>query len=112
MKARIAILLVALLVTGCASINESMRKWQGHHISEVMASWGPPSAVVDDGLGGKIYTWGSTRHWSTPGSAQTHVYGNMAYTTYQPAQSQSYNATRSFFVNKNGIIYRWHWRGL
>jgi hypothetical protein len=76
--------------------------------------------VLDDGAGGKIMTWGAVRSFTSPGSATTHttanVYGNYgsatSVTTYNPPQTTSYTATRTFWVDRNGIIYRWAWRGL
>jgi hypothetical protein len=115
------VLLLSFVVAGCAGrINDAMRSWVGHHYSDVIASWGPPAQVLDDGAGGKIMTWAATRSFTSPGYATTsttaNVYGNFgtanSFTTYTPPQTTSYNATRTFWVNSDGIIYRWSWRGL
>ncbi|MGH8462355.1 MAG: hypothetical protein ACRESS_12170 [Stenotrophobium sp.] len=43
-----------VLLQGCASINEKMASFMGHDESDLIASWGPPSQVMDDGNGGQI----------------------------------------------------------
>lgn len=62
MRAAIALTTVVLLADGCAGrVNEVMKSWVGHHYSDLIAAWGPPAQVLDDGSGGKIMTWASTR---------------------------------------------------
>ena len=118
------LVLVLLLFTGCASINKTMQSWMGHHQSDLIASWGPPQQIMDDGQGGKIFIYFSTRTFTSPGHSTTTVTGSAygtehytygsatGYTTYAPPQTSSYNAYRMFWVDKNGYIYRWAWRGL
>ena len=37
---------------GCATrMNEIMQSWEGHHYSNLIASWGPPQQILDDGSG-------------------------------------------------------------
>jgi hypothetical protein len=121
----ILILVLALLfISGCASINKTMQSWMGHHQSDLIASWGPPQQIMDDGQGGKIFIYSTTRTFTSPGHSTTTVsgsaYGTGSYaygtatghTTYTPPQTSSYNAYRMFWIDKNGYIYRWAWRGL
>lgn len=136
MRNETALLLVAVLTTstvGCAGrINETMASWEGAHVSQLIGSWGPPSQVMDDGKGGMVYVYSTTRSWTTPGTATTkttgqataNVWGTNRYatgsatgsststTTYTPAQTYGYNAYRTFFINESGVIYKWAWRGL
>lgn len=56
---KISILLLSIItatsITGCAAqMNESMQSWVGHHYSEVVGKWGPPTRVLEDGSGGKM----------------------------------------------------------
>ena len=118
------LLLAIAALAGCASINETMQSWMGRHQSDLIASWGPPQQVMDDGQGGKIFVYTATRSYTSPGTATTTVsgsayaYGNTAYgtgtryTTYNPPQSHSYDAHRMFWIDPNGKIYRWSWKGL
>lgn len=76
-------LLFALALTGCVSqMNETMKSWEGKHFSDLIACWGPPSHVLDDGQGGQIYCYQSTGAYTTPGSARTtgnaYSFGNTA----------------------------------
>jgi hypothetical protein len=121
---RLLLLFGAIAVASCASIDKTMESWMGNHQSDLIASWGPPQQVLDDGQGGKIFVYSTTRSYTSPGSATTNmtgsaygigntVYGNAtSYTTYNPPQTSSYNAYRMFWIDGNGRIYRWAWKGL
>ena len=39
------------------------------------------------------------------------MYGT-ATTTYTPPETQGYTASHTFFVDSNGTVYRWAWKGL
>jgi hypothetical protein len=120
----IACLFSVFVVAGCASPDKIMESWLGHHQSELISSWGPPQQVFDDGSGGRIFVYSTNRSFTSPGSSTTTVnsmaygYGNTAYgtatahTTYNPPVTTSYAATRTFFVDRNGRIYRYAWKGL
>ena len=102
-----------------------MESWSGHHYSELMASWGPPQQVFDDGNGGRVLVWTANRSFqvapatnTTMTTGQALLYGNQifgssqSYTTYQPAQAVTWTAYRMFWVNSSGHVYTWAWRGL
>ena len=109
-------IIVATSITACtAQMNQAMQSWVGHHYSEIVGQWGPPTRVLGDGSGGKMMVWEETRSFTTPGHAETHPYGilsNPSYqTTYTPARTTGYTASRTFWVNSKGIIYNWAWKG-
>jgi hypothetical protein len=120
----LVLLFSVIIVTGCASIDKQMDSWMGHHQSDLIANWGPPQQVIDDGQGGKIFVYSNNRSYTSPGTSTTNVtgsayglgntaYGNATgYTTYNPPQTTSYTAHRMFWVDGNGRIYRWAWKGL
>ena len=128
MKKLVPRFLLASLVmfnAGCAGhINNIMRSWEGHHYGDLIASWGPPQQVFDDGLGGRILVWTSVRSFTTPGHSSTYTTGQAtmydsyiwgsasSYTTYSPAQTYGWTAYRMFWISREGYIYRWAWRGL
>ncbi|WP_444897420.1 hypothetical protein ACJJIQ_07440 [Microbulbifer sp. ANSA003] len=105
------LLLSTLLAGGCASqVNKAMQSWVGHHKADLIASWGPPNQVADDGRGGEILIYNSyVNLGQTPGRVQTDYWGN---TTYTVPQQNGYQRTRMFYVNPEGYIYNWRWQGL
>jgi len=123
-SASIILLLGVLLMSCTAHINELMKSWEGHHYSELIASWGPPQQVFDDGYGGRIFIYTQIRQWAMPGKSTTYtkasatiyddyIWGSaISKTTYYPSQIYSYTAYRMFWVNKDGFIYGWSWKGL
>ena len=111
-----------LLCAGCvAQMNKIMASWKGHNISDVIAQWGPPSQVIDDEQGGKIYSWIEDRSYTTPKHSTTYtqptvysgrrVFSWRSDTQHYGGREVSAQATRTFWVDANGIIYRWAWRG-
>jgi hypothetical protein len=133
---QIHFILLIIALSGCVNMSEVMESWEGHHVSDLVASWGPPQRVMDDGAGGKILVYTESRQWVTPGKATTtayssgSTYGNLnlydnwgtysshgtgytnATTTYTPPKINGYEAWRMFFVSQEGRIYRWQWKGL
>lgn len=110
---------------GCAAnINKAMNSWMGYHYSDLIAKWGPPQQVFDDGQGGRILIYNMNRSWTVPGTQSTYTYGHatiwdnyiwgsaQSYSTYRPPQTYGYTAYRMFWINKKGLIYRWAWKGL
>lgn len=102
----LAAFVLALLAVGCVS--KTMKSWEGHHISEVIQAWGPPSNVTTDGKGGKVYSWYSHRNLPSSTQGRTETSGDFHGTT----SDNSYDAGRHFFVNDRGYIYAWRWKGL
>ena len=108
---------------GCASINKTMQSWMGHYQSVLIARWGPPQQVMDDGQGSKIFIYSTTRTFNSPsystptvtGSAygtRNYGYGNVTgYTIYNPPPTPSYDTYRMFWIDGIGYVYRWAWKG-
>jgi hypothetical protein len=113
-----------------------MQGFMGQPSTELVARWGPPQQRTPDGHGGEIWTYVEQRQWTTPGQIDTTAHGTGtsygtlygdpyaatyygsanvqagATTTYTPPQTHCYTARRSFFIDSNGIVYRWAWKGL
>jgi len=101
-----------------------MQSWQGNHYGELIAKWGPPQMVFDDGYEGRILIYTARRQFIAPGKSTTYttgrataydnlIWGSATSTTYYtPAKTYGYTAYRMFWINKKGRIYRWAWRGL
>jgi hypothetical protein len=120
------ILLAVLLLSGCLTgrINNTMNSWMGSHYSQLLMSWGPPQQVFEDGTGGRILVYTSSRQWTTPGqittttTGQATVYDNMiwgqaqSFTQFSMPQTRGYVAWRAFAIDKDGRVYNYSWRGL
>lgn len=123
------IIFALTLSVGCigkakTKVNNAMASWEGHHLSELLSSWGPPQQFFDDGHGGRILVYTSERTWTTPGQTvsttnlQVNQWNQMilgsgtSITTYNPSRTYGYTAWRMFSINRNGYIYGWSWRGL
>jgi hypothetical protein len=107
----ISVFLAVGILISCTPSN-SMASWIGHPQSELYQSWGPPSNITSDGNGGQILIYASISSYQTPGQINTNSYGNSTHTTYTAPQINSYQRTRMFYVNADGIIYSWRWQGL
>ena len=105
-------LFAALVLTGgCVSnISKAMDSWVGSHKGDLIAQHGPPNQVASDGRGGEILIYGSyVDLGQIPGKATTDYRGNITYTA---PQQRGYQRTRMFYVNPEGIVYFWRWKGL
>ena len=114
----------------------------GKHYSDLVAARGLPDQKIPDGKGGEIWIYFIKREWTTPGhvdttfnstgynhgsfeldqdpyfrnlygsySGRTEVHGQ-ANTTYTPARTGGYIAHRAFFIDTDGIVYRYAWKGI
>jgi len=130
-RALLPVLVCVLLAAGCASsVNKIMESWMGHNVQELMLSWGPPQQVMDNPSGnGKIVVYDSHSAVTLPGTRPTpgtshttgyiDAYGNWhATTTYTPGSpgtpptTLDFQRVRVFYVNDQGTIVAWSWRGL
>jgi hypothetical protein len=113
---RLAVVLLAVLLTAsliaCASLTPdgSMKRWLWSHYSQMMMEWGPPTRSFPDGQDGQILVYEFDRGQTVvPGSCYYRdSYGRCWYT---PTRITPNTATRTFWVNKNGLIYRYQWKG-
>lgn len=119
-------LLSIVFLSSCFTerINKMMKSWTRAHYGNLIASWGPPQMVFDDGYGGRILIYTTQRVFIAPGKSTTYTTGSAtAYdnyiwgsatsnTYYTPSRTYGYTAYRMFWINKEGYIYRWAWRGL
>jgi len=108
MKRQILLMLLIIpFLSGCsASITRTMDLWVGHHKSELILSWGPPTRVTSDGKGGEILIYEYERYF---GQNPGQVYRDGSYTAPTPIR---YTAYRMFYVDKAGYIYNRSWQGI
>ncbi len=107
--AALGAMILTLCVSGCTSPSKVMQSWVGSHQSDLIASWGPPNRTASDGKGGTILIYEQyVNLGQTPGHATTDYFGNITYTA---PQQQGYQRSRMLWVDENGVIYRWKWKG-
>lgn len=116
---RTLLLLTSVLLSGCVTaeqVNTRMNKCIGFTLSELIVEWGPPAQVLDDGEGGKIVVFDRSGNVVMPGSSYTAGgYGANTYdstTFHNPPQTINIQRSRTFFMNADGRVYRYSWRGL
>ena len=121
MRRLIPSLLIGLMLCGgfgcSARITKIMKSWEGKHKSRLIRSWGLPSEIGSDGLGGEVYVYRWSSSWTAPGTSKTTIktdrYGNKAKakTTYYPGETFTFKKYRAFWIDEQGYIYSWKWRG-
>jgi len=127
--------LTLLCLAGCmtaAKMNKTMSSWEGADANYLIARWGPPTQVMSDGSGGRIFIYAYNRSYTTNGVSTTtttgsangtaatsgdntsvNIHGQSNSTTvYTPAQTAEWKVYRMFWVGPRGHVYRWAWRGL
>ena len=107
----LAALLSGLLLIACATDQDSsgaddklMNSFLGHPQSDLIARWGPPSRTVSDDDGGSILIYEVTE----PNSKKVYTAPGSGLRYNIPVTSRS----RIFYVNQQGIVSRWSWKGL
>lgn len=100
--------LALVFVVGCESENlqEIAASWEGSNVNNLIASWGAPNQVIDNGSDGKIMVWRKSSSFQMQGRADTTYIGSSAYTTYYPGQTLQFSSSMTFWVNPQGTIYR------
>lgn len=116
------LLLTTLLLSGCVTsqqVESRMQKCLGYTLSELIVEWGPPAQVLDDGEGGKIVVFDRSSNTTMPGSSYTtgssYGYGTRTYdatTFHNPPQTINIRRSRVFFLNAEGRVIRYSWKGL
>lgn len=78
-----ALISFTLLVQGCASTQKIMDSWLGHHQSDLIASWGPPTRTASDGKGGSILIYEQyVNLGQSPGQAQVDYWKTLPIRTH------------------------------
>jgi len=106
--------------TTAEQMDAKISAYEGNHIDRVLADFGPPTQVLDDGRGGKIYTYDLSQAYYMPGTTQTFgsAYGpnspqrfnTFAYTS--PGYTIPVEKFRMFWADRNGVVYQTSWKGI
>jgi uncharacterized membrane protein YeaQ/YmgE (transglycosylase-associated protein family) len=84
---------------------EALNSLIGATKAQLIASWGDPTRVTDDGNGGEILIYSST--YTTGGHFHSTYNNGHNYTYYDPPQTVT--DKKQFFIDAKGIIYKWMW---
>lgn len=102
-------LLCALLILSGCLPTKALNSWLGHHKSELIRTWGPPTRTASDGAGGEILIYEQGVYTGqVPGQMYGNGYGGTSYTA--PVQT-GYNRVRMFYCDKDGKVYMWKAKG-
>ena len=112
MKKTILLIILALSLSSCFMVTNSMRRFEGRHTTDLYAELGYPAEVYDDGDGGMVLVYTEPRGYYCPPSLSGETSRRGVLIRYTPEVIASYDARRVFWVDKNGIVYKWMWKGL
>lgn len=88
-KSLTTLLVVVVLMTGCASMDTVMSSWVGRPIDDVSSAWGAPESKMNLADGGVTYTW----------------------TTFSSNQYGVRQCRQSFVTDPSGTIISWSYSG-
>jgi hypothetical protein len=133
----LVVLLALMLIgtTGCmtaAKMNKIMSSWEGADVNYLIARWGPPTQIMSDGHGGRIFIYTYDRSYTSAGTSTTTTTGSASgtattigdntsinvngqsnsTTVYHPGQTVQWKVYRMFWIGPRDHVYRWAWRGL
>src|SRR3989442_198088 len=120
MKRTFAIGLLALLVCSCVHpvrrTNQAMASWQGATSTQLLMSWGPPTQILQDGPL-QVYVYTQTITTTQPATETIVNAGTIArprpvIVPLTPATTNSYSKYRMFWIDADGRIVKWSWKGL
>jgi hypothetical protein len=116
LRSALFFLLVFGTVSCASSVDNLMNSWMGHSEHELILSWGPPTQRDPDGAGGVVLTYvfshQSTNPFSVPGRVEFDGRGNATYYPPKGGETTTHVKIRRFYVNSDGVIYSWWYRGL
>jgi hypothetical protein len=99
---RNVLLCLTILLAGCQSGQDIANTWIGNNVNDLIAAWGPPEQVFDNGPSGRIMVWVSRGSVTFPGTA-TDLGGT---TYYNPGSTIPLENVTTMWVDSSGTIYR------
>jgi hypothetical protein len=108
---KFAFLILCVQIIGCTSqLAQLEQQWLGKDRNRLIAAKGTPDQVMDDGLGGQIYTYVKIESFTLPRSA-TMQPTRGAWTSehdwrYSGAQTITNRMKTMFWINSAGEIYK------
>src|SRR3974377_1177315 len=80
-----------IVLCACTTTQQKGEKlqetWEGRNVNDLIAALGPPAQIMDDGQGGKIYVYTTTKVIHS---------GDSSFTTYQGQRQGDYQIGRTY----------------
>ena len=118
MVRKIALVMLILLVSGCATTakyHAILETWVNRDINQLIEEWGYPHNSLKLPNGNTVYIYGSADRYITPVQTFTtfHAVGDKLYADTMVMGGQSYTYwCRTFFeVNSENLIIKWRTEG-
>ena len=106
-----ATLLVMVIVTGCVSPADPMKKFVGQPASQLEAKLGQPNERVRDRQGGEVWNYIVRQQSEQENHVIMGAYNTTDKTTpWNLSPPVAYTTLHSFFVGRDGIVYRYQSR--
>lgn len=110
---------LALALSSCIhpirTQNLAMQSWVGHSRGELVSKWGSPSSVVEDGLYQMfVYAETETNTTVTPPTVLQQG-GKRPPLVISPGRANTKTRVvrqRIFWLDADGIVRKWSWKGL
>ena len=106
------ILMVLIIFSGCASIEENLRqKYAGVHKNRLLGQWGVPDQKIPDEQGGEIWIYSYEKINVKPIEERIDVKKDdeakqkTTTTRVYPPMTTKTTYYKSFYIGPNGIIY-------
>jgi len=115
---KLILIIFCILVTGCTSqVDLLQQEWLGKNRNSLITTEGTPDQIMDDGLGGQIYTYIEVSSYTTPTTSTTEKTGGIwtkkqgwqysgEKTTYYGGRTYTTRTKKLFWLDSTGIIYK------
>ena len=119
MKKLLGILVLGLLLNGCATSEKyeaTLNSWVGTSVDNLVGSWGAPNGVYEKDDGGKVLTYFYSRQSTFEGTSSTKTtYDSSGYatttTSTTPGTDITLTCKTTFVVSSAGKITDWSYEG-
>jgi hypothetical protein len=114
MKKLSIVLIMCLLITGCATelkLQNLLSTWDGNHVDNLITQWGKPQKEYKKVNGGKILEYLYHNNAFLPGESSKIGTVNIDQPNVLDRTPMSLICRVTFNISKNGYIERWQYSG-
>lgn len=94
------------------AMDQELAAWKGRSSSDLVEEMGPPTQIIDDASGMRIYVYTKVWNYREPDQIlhQKDSEGRITGTTHLPGKSWTDRRHRMYWVDKKGVIVKTAWR--